>query len=81
VIFAQLIGGLGHVPFYLDVTLARTAQVVHTTSTQVLGFSRRDKLVQMVYTMQGCRFPVPGVYLVELYCDGQWVADTSLDLL
>ena len=31
--------------------------------------------------MQGCLFPTPGLYLVELFCDGQWVADTSLELL
>jgi uncharacterized protein DUF6941 len=81
VIFAQLIGGLGQVPFYFDVTLAQTGQVIHTTNTQVLSFPRRDKLVQLAYTIQGCGFPAAGVYVVELYCDGQWVADTSLDLL
>ena len=81
VIFAQLTGGLGQVPFYFDVTSAHTGRVVHTTNTHLLGFPRRDKLIQLAYSMQGCQFPAPGVYLVELYCDNQWVADTSLDLL
>jgi hypothetical protein len=80
VIFAQLIGGLGPIPFYFDVTLPHTGQLVHTTSTHVVKFPRRDKLIQLAYTMQGCLFPTPGVYLLELFCDGQWVADTSLDL-
>src|SRR4029077_3660824 len=81
VIFAQLIGGLGPMPFYFDVTLPQTGQLVHTTNTHVVSFPRRDKLIQLAYTMQGCSFPAPGVYLIELYCDGQWVADTSLELL
>jgi hypothetical protein len=81
VIFAQLIGGLGPVRFYFDVTLAQTGQLVHTTNVHVLSFPRRDRLVQLAYTMQGCSFPVSGVYLIELYCEGQWIADTSLDLV
>ena len=59
VIFAQLIGGFGQVPFYLDVTLAQSGQVVYTTNTHVLAFSRRNQLVQLAYTMQGCQFPAP----------------------
>lgn len=81
VIFAQLVGGFGQVPFYFDVTFAQSGQVVYTTNTHRLAFPRRDQLVQLAYTMHGCQFPAPGLYLVELYCDGQWVADTSLDLL
>jgi uncharacterized protein DUF6941 len=80
VIFAQLIGGLGQIPFYFDVTFPQTGQLVHTTNTHGVSFPRRDKLIQLAYTMQGCLFPTPGVYLVELFCDGQWVADTSLEL-
>ena len=81
VIFAQLTGGLGQVPFYFDVSLPQTGQLLHTTNTHLLQFPHRDKLVQLAYTMQGCLFPMPGVYLIELFCDGQWVADTPLDLL
>ena len=81
VIFAQLIGGLGQVPFYIDVRYAADGTLVHTTSTQGLHFPNRDKLVQMAYTIQGCLFPLPGIYLVELYCNNQWVADTTLELL
>ena len=81
VIFAQLTGGLGQVPFYLDVSFPQTGQLIHTTNAHLLHFPRRDKLVQLAYTMQGCLFPMPGVYLIELFCNGQWVADTPLDLL
>ena len=81
VIFAQLIGGLGLIPFYIDVTFPQTGQLMHTTNTRIVSFPRRDKVVQLAYTTQGCLFPARGVYLVELFCDGQWVADTSLELM
>jgi hypothetical protein len=32
-------------------------------------------------TLKGVPFPQPGLYLVELYCDNEWVADTPLHLL
>jgi hypothetical protein len=41
----------------------------------------RQKLVQVAYTVQRCRFAQAGVHLVELFCDGQWVADTALELI
>ena|SRR6266436_6011132 len=81
VVFAQLIGGLGPVPFYFDVRFPQTGELVHTTNVQLLNFPHRDKLVQQVYAMKNCPFPQPGIYLVELYCVGQWVADTGLALL
>jgi hypothetical protein len=80
-LFAQLIGGLAQVPFYFDIRFAVTDQLVYTTNTQVLHFPSRQKLVQLAYTVQACPFAQAGVYLVELFCDGQWVADTTLDLL
>jgi hypothetical protein len=80
VAFAQLIGGLGRVPFYLDIRFALTDQLVHSTTTQILTFPTRNRLVQLAYTFRNIRFPRPGVYLVELFCNGQWVADTTLDL-
>jgi hypothetical protein len=81
VIFAQLNGGLGSVPFYFDVSLLQTGQLIQTTNTHVVQFPSRHKLVQLAYAMQGCLFPSSGDYLVELFCDGQWVADTTLALL
>lgn len=36
VIYAQLISGLGQVPFYFDVRFARTGQLIRTTHSHVL---------------------------------------------
>jgi len=81
VIFAQLTAGLGQLPFYLDIRFMGDGSLVHTTLPKMLHFPHRDKLVQMAWTIQGCSFPEPGRYLVELICNGQWVADTTLELL
>lgn len=80
VIFAQLLGGLGQVPFYFDVRYAADGTLIHSTTAKLLHFADRDTIVQMVYT-GACVFPKPGIYLVELVCNGQWVADTTLKLL
>jgi hypothetical protein len=34
----------------------------------------------MVVTMKGVAFPQPGIFLVELLLDNQWVADTTVEL-
>jgi hypothetical protein len=34
-------------------------------------------LVNMVVTMTGVSFPQPGIFLVELLLDNQWVADAT----
>jgi hypothetical protein len=81
VIYAQLISGLGLVPFYFDVRFANTGKLIRTTNTHTLNFPHRNKVVELALTMQGCPFPQPGIYLIELYCNDQWVADTSLELL
>ena len=40
-IFAKLTGGLGQVPFYIDVTLPQTGQLIHTTQMRLLHFPHR----------------------------------------
>jgi len=81
VIFAQLLAGLGLVPFYFDIRYAPDGSLVHTTSVQQLFFPNRNTLIQMAYTMQDCVFLQAGIYSVELFCSGPWVADTTLKLL
>ena len=78
VVFARLLQGLGQVSFYVDIRFAPTQQLNHVSSTHTLVFPDRDTVVEMALTLKGVRFPQPGIYLVELYCDGQWVADTRV---
>jgi hypothetical protein len=79
-VFAQLINGLGQVPFFVDIRLAATDELVYTTETRHLQFPDRTTVVQLALTIHGCRFEQPGLYLVELFCDNTWVCDTQLHL-
>ena len=81
VVFARLAQGLGTIPFRVDIRLAATGQFVAGSLVHQLVFPDRDAIVNMVMTMNKVSFPQPGIYLVELFCNGQWVADTTLKLL
>lgn len=78
VCFAQLRGGLGDVRCHVDVRLADTYQLVYNTNGYPLNFSDRSAIRQLAVTIEGCPFASPGLYLVELYCNNEWVADTTL---
>jgi hypothetical protein len=78
VVFARLLQGLGQVPFYVDVRFAPTQRLIHASTTNMLVFPDRDTVVEMALTLKGVRFPQTGIYLVELFCDAQWVADARI---
>lgn len=78
VCFAQLRGGLGAVRCHIDVRRADTYQLVRNTNVYPLHFPDRRALRQLTVTIEGCIFASPGLYLVELYCENEWVADTVL---
>jgi hypothetical protein len=77
-VFAQLVNGLGDVPFFVDIRDAGRDQLIYTTETKHLSFPSRTTVVQMALTIEQCPFTQPGIYLVELLCDNTWVCDTSL---
>src|SRR5205807_5480397 len=77
-VFSQLVGGLGEIPFFVDVTYPKRARLVRTTQTNVLNFANRQQVVQLATSIENCLFPEPGLYLVELYCDNVCIADVSL---
>jgi hypothetical protein len=78
VVFARLLQGLGQVTFYVDVSFAPTQQLVYVSGTHMLVFPDRDTVVEMALTLKGVRFPQSGIYLVELFCNSQWVADARI---
>src|ERR1700682_4038456 len=55
-IFAQLVNGVGEVPFFIDVRFAHTDELVHTTETRSLTFPDRNTVVQVAMEIEGCRF-------------------------
>jgi hypothetical protein len=80
VVFAQLTGGLGDVPVSLDVRREGEDVGIHTTPVINLRFPNRTVVVQLAVTIEGCRFPEPGVYVVDLFCHNTWVCDTTVTL-
>jgi hypothetical protein len=78
VVFAQLSNGLGPVPFYIDIRFAVTNQLIYTSNVHQAQFPNRDITLQIAYTVPSCKFPRAGLYVVELYCNNQWVTDTTL---
>jgi hypothetical protein len=80
-VYAELGSGLGHVSCWVDIYDATSGRLMRTTNVYPLHFPNRDVTVQLAIDIQGCPFPQPGVYLVELLCDNQWIADTRLRLL
>ncbi len=77
-VFAQLINGLGRVPFFIDIRDATRDQLIYTTQINHLSFPDRNTVVQLALSIEQCLFPQSGMYFVELYCDNTWVCDTSL---
>lgn len=77
-VFVQLVNGRGALPFYVDVCFAETDTLVHTTEPRTLVFAGRTTVLQVVLTINGCRFDKPGLYLLELFCDNTWVCDATL---
>lgn len=76
--FAQLRGGLGDVRCHIDVRRASDSRLVYVTDVLPLHFLNHDHQLQVTVHIRRCVFESPGVYLVELYCDNAWVADTTL---
>jgi hypothetical protein len=80
-VFAQLINGLGHIPFTIDIRDAASDQIIHTTQTHELFFPNRVTVVQLALVIEQCAFTKAGMYFVELFCNNIWVCDTTLLLL
>jgi hypothetical protein len=68
-VFAQLINGLGSVPFFIDIRFAETDELIWTTAVNELVFPSRSTVVQLAVTIEGCRFERPGLYFLELFCE------------
>jgi hypothetical protein len=80
VVYARLTQGLGSVQFHIDIREASTQQLIRTTARNTLRFAHRDQTVEMAMTLVSVRFPRAGTYLVELWCNAQWVGDARLQV-
>jgi hypothetical protein len=74
-------GGLGSVNSHVEIVSATTGVQVVRTSQLVLSFPSRITTVHGRYMIPDVRFPAPGVYLVEVYCEGVFVEDQRIEVL
>ena len=80
VLFAQLSGGLGDVPFFFDIRREGADEGIWTTEVRTVRFPDRTAIRQLVMTITGIRFPGPGVNVVDLFCHNTWVCDATVSL-
>ena len=74
VVFVELTGGLGHVPFFFDIRRAMDDEVIRTTGVKSIHFPDRTSSIPLAMTLEGMRFAEPGVYVVNLFCHNTWCA-------
>jgi hypothetical protein len=80
VVFAQLSGGLGDVPFFFEIRREHDDELIRTTATRTIHFVDRVSTVQLVMTLEEVRFSEPGIHAVSLFCHNTWVCDTVASL-
>ena len=80
-VFAVLTNGLGKTDFHFDVREADTNKLIHATRTGHLYFPDRRSNIKLAASISNCHFRQEGLYLFELYCNNEWVADSTLDVL
>lgn len=79
-VFAQLANGLGLLPVHVEIRDASTNELIYATKKGHVSIPNRITIVQLAVSINGCVFPRPGIYLVQLVCDNVWVCDTTLQL-
>jgi hypothetical protein len=80
VVFAQLVNGLGDVPFFFEIRRERDDELVRATAEHTIHFADRRATIQAVMTIEDVLFAEPGMYVVSLFCHNTWVCDTLLSL-
>jgi hypothetical protein len=80
VVFSQLSGGLGDVPFFLEIRRSRDDELIRTTAARTIRFADRVSPINLAVILEGVAFEEPGVYVVSLFCHNTWVCDTVVRL-
>jgi hypothetical protein len=68
------------VTVHLDVRRAADDYLVFVTAPRTLTFARRTRVLEVAWRIEGAVFPSPGVYLVELHCNNNWVGDVAVHI-
>jgi hypothetical protein len=73
--------GLGQAEFRVDIVDEASNSVIWRTPTLIVSFPNRLKSRLIVTRMLHVVFPYPGVYLLEFFCDNQFMDDQRIEIL
>ncbi len=79
-VFAQFRGGSGDIPFHLEIAPTDSAVLFHERIEFVLGFRDRMKTHYASIKLHNVVFPAAGMYVVELYCNQEFVDDQPIEI-
>jgi hypothetical protein len=76
-VFATLLDGEGEATVSVDIAHSETGEIVYAVERPI-AFPSRLTPVQVLFRVNQCEFPSPGIYQVALHVDGDWVAHRLL---
>jgi hypothetical protein len=79
-IFAALTGGFGRVNMRIMVSRLTDNLLVYSRDLSV-DYVDRVEEVRFILRLEGVVFPNPGQYVVELLADGEWLAQTVINVM
>jgi hypothetical protein len=79
-VFLELTDAEGEAPVWVLARHAESDREVFGSGSYSVSFPDQLHVVRAVFRLQDCRFPKPGLYSIEFFCDGQCVADHRLAL-
>jgi hypothetical protein len=74
-------GGSGQVKTRVEIARASDGSMLCRTNDCVLTFGDRNATVHARYALTDVTFPEPGFYLVELFCEDEFVEDQRIQIL
>ena len=77
-VFAQFAGGRGGFSFRVAVVDAASGDETFGSPDCPVNVSAGHTIVTVLIRMRKCRFPRSGVYLVQLFCDDEFIDDRRL---
>ena len=80
-VFAWLRDGFGKIDVRVVIVEASSEMLIRKTKAFTLEFPDRTVSIYANYRIDGCNFPAPGDYYVELYCEDEFVDDQVIRVL
>jgi hypothetical protein len=77
-IFAQFRGGLGEVPFHVEIMTADFSELIRQQAKFSVSFRDRLTTYHVKCKLTDVSFPSPGTYIVALFCNNEFVDDQPI---